>query len=218
MIIKPWFSHFGNISVVTSRNSKYLRKFAFLFNMENFDSWGNFLITHPSGSKLGSFSNWHQEKLQHCVRFLSWWQSPTQLCHWEDQTHADVWNKNQSWLFILLVKSSSVHEKTGAGVTAEKEQSLNGKCCVNEFSSGCFKAPRILIKEAQRWLGESLKIIQSNHTDEVRVLTCKFANSAENRSQKCEMTYPKLSPADPEYTGQKATSLSLHLYMSKWGG
>lgn len=62
---------FCNISVVTSRNSKYLRKFAFLFNMENFDSWGNFLIIHPSESKLGAFSNWHPEKLQHRVRFLS---------------------------------------------------------------------------------------------------------------------------------------------------
>lgn len=55
LIIKPLLSYLGNISVVTSRNAKYFRKFALLFNIENFDSWGNFLITHPSESQLVYF-------------------------------------------------------------------------------------------------------------------------------------------------------------------
>lgn len=52
LLIKPSFSYFGNISVVTSRNSKSLRKSALLFNIEHFDSWDNFLVAHPRESKL----------------------------------------------------------------------------------------------------------------------------------------------------------------------
>lgn len=60
---KIQFSYFGNIAVVTSRNSKYLRKFALLFNTENFDRWDNFLVIHPSESNW-YLSSLHQGKLQ----------------------------------------------------------------------------------------------------------------------------------------------------------
>lgn len=170
LIMKPWFSYFGNISVVTSRNSKYLRKFALLFNIENFDSWGNFLIIHPSESKLVSFSSLHQEKLQYNVRFLSWLQNLSSVVSLKrPNTYRHSKRERVLTIYYCLLTLSKFIKRTGTLKLLQKEQSINGKCCINECCSGCFKASRILIKAAPAWLGESLPTTQmrfeSSHVD-----------------------------------------------------
>ena len=82
-----------------------------------------------------------------------------------------------------------------------------------------------LIREAQSWLGEPLKVIKSNHADEVWVLTGQCADSSGNRAGKCEMTCSRppqltwgtLSTEGLREPGREMASLSPRFYTSKWG-
>lgn len=96
---------------------------------------------------------------------------------------------------LLLVNSSWVHKMTVTSKLLQREvQCLKEKCCANEFCSGGFKASRILIKEAQGWLGETLKGIQSHHPAEARVLMYRVLTSAE---EKRELRNVKWLPQNP---------------------